>query len=94
MATAKSTAPEGSKEWLHEKVTVKLFKDNGAYSADVFVGVNGHTWNIKRGVPVEVPRYVALVLEQSQAERENAAMNQERIQADLSEFSRSNGIMI
>ncbi len=30
---------------------------------DVYVGVNGRTWLIKRGEPVEVPHYVAAVLE-------------------------------
>lgn len=30
---------------------------------DVFVGVNGRTWSIQRGVEVEVPWYVAEVLQ-------------------------------
>lgn len=51
-----------------EKVTVKLFKDNGKYAADMFVGVNGVGYQIKRGIPVEVPRCVAEVLAQSEAQ--------------------------
>ena len=51
-----------------ERVTVKLFKDNGKYAADMFVGVNGVGYQIKRGIPVEVPRVVAEVLAQSEAQ--------------------------
>lgn len=45
------------------KVKLKLFKDAGKYKDDVFVGINGHTFLIKRGVEVEVPESVARVLE-------------------------------
>ena len=48
-----------------EMVTVCLFKDNERYKDDVFVAVNGKTWQIKRGEPVQIPKYVADVLEQS-----------------------------
>lgn len=54
---------KGSQEWWAEKVPVKLFKDTKDYKDDVFVGINGKTWQIKRGVEVMVPRYVAQVLE-------------------------------
>jgi hypothetical protein len=43
-------------------VKLRLFKDKKAYKDDVFVGVNGRTWQIKRGVEVEVPECVAEVL--------------------------------
>ena len=33
---------------------------------DVFVGVNGRTWQLKRGVQIEVPLCVAEVLDNSQ----------------------------
>ena len=46
-------------------VTITLFKDNKTYTEDVFVGVNGKTWQIQRGVEVEVPDYVAEVLKNS-----------------------------
>lgn len=48
-----------------EMVTVCLFKDNERYKDDVFVAVNGKTWQIRRGEPVQIPRYVADVLDQS-----------------------------
>ena len=33
---------------------------------DVFVGVNGHTWQIQRGVEVELPWNVVKVLERQE----------------------------
>ena len=51
-------------------VKIQLFKDDGRYANDVFVGVNGKTYQIKRGVDVEVPESVAEVLKNS--ERQNA----------------------
>ena len=48
---------------------IHLFKD----SQPVFVGVNGETYLIQRGVDVEVPKAVAEVLRHSE-EMDNAAM--------------------
>lgn len=47
-------------------VRVKLFKDNGKYKSDVFVGVNGRGYQLQRGVEIDVPEEVAEVLEHSQ----------------------------
>lgn len=46
-------------------VKVTLMRDNKNYQGDVFVGVNGQTFQIQRGVEVEVPEYVAEVLRNS-----------------------------
>ena len=46
-------------------VKLKLFKDNGMYKDPVFVAVNGHRFIVPRGVEVEVPEYIAAVLEES-----------------------------
>lgn len=59
-------------------VRIKLPKDNYRYKDDVFVGVNGKGWLIKRGIPVEVPEIVAEVLEQSALQDESTAMLIER----------------
>lgn len=59
-------------------VRIKLFKDNSRYRDDVFVGVNGKGWLIKRGIPVEVPESVAEVLEHSLQQDEATAMLIER----------------
>lgn len=48
-----------------KRVRIRLFKDNGKYKDDVFVGVNGKGYRIQRGVDVEVPESVANVLEES-----------------------------
>ena len=52
-----------------QKVSIKipLTRDQ---KDDVFVGVNGKTWLIKRGVTVEVPRYVADLIERSESQAE------------------------
>ncbi len=48
-----------------QMVKIKLFKDNGLYKEPVFVSVNGHKFIVPRGVEVEVPDYIAEVLETS-----------------------------
>ena len=57
---------KGDKEYWDELVPFKAFKDNGKYKDDIFVGVNGKTWNIQRGHEVMIPRYVYDVLIRSQ----------------------------
>ena len=51
--------------YWNELVEVKLFKDNGKYSDDVFVSVNGETCQIKRGERVKIKRKFAAVLDAS-----------------------------
>lgn len=65
---AQMTTPSNMAEADEEMTTVMLFKDNERYKDDVFVAVNGRRFQIQRGVPVQVPRYVAAVLEQSRAQ--------------------------
>ena len=59
-------------------VKIRLFKDNQNYTGDVFVSVNGENYLIKRGVTVEVPEYIAEVLENSRKEDENAVIRMEK----------------
>ena len=42
---------------VNKRKTVKfqLFKDNDKYKGDLFVGVNGVGYLLKRGVPLELP---------------------------------------
>lgn len=75
MATVKATTGE-------KMVKVRLFKDNKNYQSDVFVGVNGKTYQIKRGVEVEVPDYVAEVLRNSARQDEYAVMLMGDLQKD------------
>lgn len=71
-AKAKETAPAAPKP--NDLVPIRLFKDNDKYKDDVFVAVNGRSFQIKRGETVQVPAYVAEVLEQSMAQ-DNATAN-------------------
>lgn len=51
--------------YMNEEVEVKLFKDNDKYKDPVFVGVNGNTVAIERGVRVKIKRKFAEVLDNS-----------------------------
>lgn len=70
-ATTEETGPK--------KVKVKLFKDNDRYKDDVFVSVNGESFQIQRGVEVEVPDYIAEVLEHAAEQRQSTALTIERL---------------
>lgn len=72
LEAAKETAPAAPKP--NDLVPIRLFKDNDKYQDDVFVAVNGRSFQIKRGETVQVPAYVAEVLEQSMAQ-DNATAN-------------------
>lgn len=72
LEAAKETAPAAPKP--NALVPIRLFKDNDKYKDDVFVAVNGRSFQIKRGETVQVPAYVAEVLEQSMAQ-DNATAN-------------------
>ena len=45
-------------EYMHQKVTFYGFFDGERYKDDIIVTVNGKAWQIRRGVNVEIPRYV------------------------------------
>lgn len=64
--------------YWNEYVEVKLFKDNGRYSDDVFVSVNGETCLIKRGERVRIKRKFAEVLDASDVQDYETAMLIER----------------
>lgn len=58
-------APMVKKGLSGKTTTVNLFYDGDKYKEPLFVGINGMTWLIKRGEPVEVPVEVAEVINQS-----------------------------
>ena len=62
-------------------VTIHLFKDDDRYSAPVFVGVNGDSYLIQRGMDVKVPKAVAEVLEHSIKQDAEAARKSQSLQA-------------
>lgn len=63
-----------------DMVEIMLFEDGDKYKDDVFVAVNGKTFQIKRGEPVKVPRYVKEVLDNAakQNKAANTYMNQKQ----------------
>ena len=60
-------------EWLEELVTIQLFKDGKDYKDDLFISVNNKRWQIKRGLPVTVPRKVMLLIADSEIQSIKAA---------------------
>lgn len=60
---------------------IHLFKDDDRYSAPVFVGVNGDSYLIQRGMDVKVPKAVAEVLEHSIKQDAEAARKSQAMQA-------------
>ena len=52
-------------------VTLELPYDGDKYKDDLYVNVNNNNWQIKRGVPVTVPFYVAQAVKES-AEQDKA----------------------
>lgn len=69
MANTTANKPEEAKEKLI-KFTIQKTREN---QDDVFVSVNDRTWQIQRGVEVEVPECVLEVLRHQQ-EMENIAL--------------------
>lgn len=51
---------------LEKIVRIKLFYDGDRYKDPVFVGVNGKNFLVQRNKWVEVPRYVANIIAQSE----------------------------
>lgn len=67
------------KESTEKTVKIKLFKGTGKYADDVFVGLNGRTYKIQRGVEVEVPVGVAEILEHSEMQDSMTAQKLEKL---------------
>ncbi len=79
MATGKAEASAKS------MVKIKLFKDSHDYKDDVFVAVNGERYLIQRGVEVEVPDYIAEVLEHSARQDARTAELIQKIEAEYTD---------
>lgn len=69
-------------KWLEEPVTIQLFKDGKDYKDDLFISVNNKRWQIKRGVPVTVPRKVSLQVADSEIQSIRAAEYSDERQED------------
>lgn len=70
------TTPEAKKANKPKMVTIKLPRIKGAPDS-VWVSVNMNSWQIKRGVEVEVPSCVAEVLKHQEEMQERIAKFEE-----------------
>ena len=68
-----------------DTVRFTLFKDNVKYKGDLFVGVNGKSYLVKRGVEVELPRGVYETIKNSQAQMVAASETMETAAAGVIE---------
>ena len=64
------------------KKTVLLPRATGKQDNFIYVGLNGGSWQIMRGVPVEVPLPVAEIIEESMRAEERAAAYADSLQGD------------
>ena len=71
MSEKTEKAQEQTQEQAEKTVRIRLHKDM-QNNEDLFVGVNGRTFLIKRGVTVDVPECVAEVIANAEAQREQA----------------------
>ena len=75
-----------------ELVETTLFRDNGKYSDDVYVSVNGENCIIKRGEPVMIKRKFKEVLDNSAKQDMTAADMQKELSDEYKKKTESLGI--
>lgn len=86
MTADQKAAREAENAEGEELVEVKLFKDNDKYREPVFVGCNGETIAIERGVRVKIKKKFANILDNSEhQDYETSVM----IEKKSSEFAKS-----
>lgn len=77
-----------AKEPVKETVVIRLFKDADKYAEDVFVGINGKSYLLQRGVEIEVPMAVAEVLKNSEQQDLHTNAYLAKLEKEFSERSR------
>lgn len=94
MAAKKEVAEANvqQQEAPEEMVEIRLFKDNNKYKDDVYVGVNGRGYLIKRGQTVRVPRAVYEIIENSRNQDEYTARLIEQESTRYENESRARGL--
>lgn len=68
-----SPEPKDEKAYWEELVPYKAIYDGDKYKDDIYVGVNGKSWLIKRGEEVMIPRNVLAAIEDSERQKADAA---------------------
>lgn len=81
------TETEQKSEMLTKTISIRL-PITRELSEDVFVGINGNTWQIKRGVYVDVPLAVAKVLERSEKMQQVAMEYEAQAAAPLEQLEK------
>ena len=69
-------------DYWNEKETYRIPFDR-TNTDDVFVSVNGKTWQIRRGVDVELPRNVIAVVDQSLKAEYDAYLRNQKMESDF-----------
>ena len=62
-----------TKSTPHDRVKIRVHRNKNEQSKGVFVNVNNHSFFVPYGQTVEVPKYIAEVLERSMAQDEATA---------------------
>lgn len=84
---------EAPAEIISGRVSVTLPRATGREPSEVFVGLNGKGYTIRRGIPVQVPRAVAHILWESQRQEERqAAFMEAQRQAAERAFGNNNAL--
>ncbi len=84
MAAAKKTKVKAdSASYFKKLVTVTLLKDNNNYKDDVTITYNGVNYQIKRGIPVQVPMFLKLILEDASRQQMSADAYSEKLSHDF-----------
>lgn len=91
-AQAERKARQTMAEAKKDLVELELFQDDDKYKDDLFVAVNGERYQIKRGVRVKVPRFVADAVEQSVAQDKKTANLIRRYELDYKKAVDSNNL--
>ena len=88
MAKEKEIIPEAPTDRMKEKVTVTLPRATGKEEDTVFVSLNGKGYNIKRGVPVQVPRPIADILRERERQVDRPLADKDRLRAEAGKNAR------
>lgn len=78
--------------YLNEKVSRRLFRDGDKYKDDVIVIHNGKSYLIRRGEDVKIPRKIAMILDQSQAQDEKTAKTIAEKSAEFADEAKKVGV--
>ncbi|MDP4117971.1 MAG: hypothetical protein Q8873_02130 [Bacillota bacterium] len=70
-------------DYYKQLVTVTLIKDNNNYKDDVTITYNGTNYQIQRGVPVQIPMYIKLILEDGYRQQLAADAYSEKLSHDF-----------